>query len=142
MPTCSTPDCPRPYHANGFCQACYRRDRRANVPEVAERHRASLRRSYEKKIGRPVRVPLTPEERTANRRAAARRSAGMPDSDERREGPCEICGEHANPLCLDHDHATGEFRGWLCRLCNASLGGFKDSPALVRKALDYLTQNR
>lgn len=39
---------------------------------------------------------------------------------------------------LDHCHATGEVRGILCSLCNCALGGLRDSPALLRAAVDYL----
>jgi len=38
-------------------------------------------------------------------------------------GYCHVCGlsesEHNGKLHMDHDHETGEFRGWLCRSCNA-----------------------
>lgn len=37
---------------------------------------------------------------------------------------CRICGEPGTPVTLlaDHDHATGLFRGALCRRCNILLG--------------------
>lgn len=42
---------------------------------------------------------------------------------------------------IDHNHATGEFRGVLCRQCNRALGMFKDSPITLRHALEYLELN-
>ena len=42
---------------------------------------------------------------------------------------------------LDHDHLTGEFRGWLCNKCNSALGWFKDDPKIISKALDYLKEH-
>lgn len=42
------------------------------------------------------------------------------------DGQCAICGvdecDCAKRLALDHDHQTGEFRGWLCEKCNRRLG--------------------
>jgi hypothetical protein len=37
----------------------------------------------------------------------------------------------------DHDHATGQFRGWLCNRCNTRLGGL-DDPEWLERALNYL----
>ena len=61
---------------------------------------------------------------------------------------CAICGIHAdgiphknfkhNPLVIDHCHETDEFRGLLCPTCNIGLGQFKDNPALLRMAAEYL----
>lgn len=58
-------------------------------------------------------------------------------------GLCEICGKeepkrNTNKLCLDHDHITGEFRGFLCSECNSGLGKFKDSVENLEKAIQYL----
>jgi hypothetical protein len=56
-------------------------------------------------------------------------------------GLCAICGEECatnRRLAVDHDHATGKIRGLLCQACNTSLGKFKDSPALLRRAANYL----
>jgi hypothetical protein len=54
---------------------------------------------------------------------------------------CELCGR-VESLCLDHDHATQEFRGWLCRSCNTSLGGLGDSVDGLRRAIAYLERPR
>ncbi len=54
----------------------------------------------------------------------------------------EVC---QNPYCnfsghlyIDHDHATGEVRGMLCRRCNFGLGWFDDDPNKVLGAMEYL----
>lgn len=53
---------------------------------------------------------------------------------------CEICGVGLTMRTkhIDHCHATGAFRGVLCRDCNPALGMFKDRPDLLRKAAEYL----
>lgn len=54
---------------------------------------------------------------------------------------CEICGAkgtRAKSLCIDHDHTTGEFRGWLCSKCNSGLGMLGDSEKSLRAAVRYL----
>lgn len=55
-------------------------------------------------------------------------------------GPaCEICGlPFESTPNFDHNHSTGDFRGWLCASCNHGLGKFKDSPDVLRAALRYL----
>jgi hypothetical protein len=51
---------------------------------------------------------------------------------------CELCGCEHKKIVLDHCHATGAFRGWICDPCNIALGNVKDSPELLRKMADYL----
>ena len=73
---------------------------------------------------------------------AARRHDGCIDATgERKVGPCEICGSHANPLHWDHDHNTGLFRGWLCGPCNRALGMMRDDPLRLELAAAYLRKN-
>lgn len=50
---------------------------------------------------------------------------------------CQICGKKKR-LCLDHDHNTGAFRGWLCHNCNLVLGNAYDDPTTLQKAIGYL----
>jgi Recombination endonuclease VII len=58
---------------------------------------------------------------------------------------CECCGNPptltewgSSPLCFDHDHVTGTFRGWLCRACNAAIGALGDDLPGVQRAVRYL----
>ncbi len=41
---------------------------------------------------------------------------------------------------LDHDHASGQIRGFLCIDCNHGLGKLRDSADLLLRALVYLRQ--
>lgn len=38
------------------------------------------------------------------------------------DGRCAVCGETGRRLVIDHDHATGLVRGWLCFSCNTREG--------------------
>lgn len=59
---------------------------------------------------------------------------------EKQKGLCLICCESVQlkDSAIDHNHNTGEFRGILCKTCNRALGLFRDSPAILRRATDYL----
>lgn len=55
------------------------------------------------------------------------------------EGLCAICrGKRTYRLCVDHDHATGEVRGLLCRRCNKLLRDVRDSVNVLHAATAYL----
>jgi hypothetical protein len=56
-------------------------------------------------------------------------------------GWCAICGT-ASAARVDHDHATGAVRELLCFNCNGGLGQFKDDPAVLRAAADYVERHR
>jgi len=64
---------------------------------------------------------------------------------------CEICNrskddfDHRykkNPFCLDHDHATNEFRGFICMDCNTGLARFNENPETMLRAIKYLNNKR
>lgn len=56
-------------------------------------------------------------------------------------GACEVCGVILKQRFWDHDHATGDFRGWLCNGCNAALGFARDNPATLRALATYLERH-
>lgn len=74
----------------------------------------------------------------ARRKVRLEKAAGRPAPN-----ACEICGEASSiMLAFDHDHATGEFRGWLCSRCNTILGQVNDDPELLDKMIVYLSRAR
>ena len=58
-------------------------------------------------------------------------------------GACAICrasepGTSHGFWHVDHCHNEGHVRGLLCSTCNTGLGSFRDQPAVLRRAADYL----
>lgn len=61
-------------------------------------------------------------------------------------GACAICEcpesdmqyGRLRPLCIDHDHATGEIRGLLCNDCNRGIGFLGDDMSRLERAIHYL----
>lgn len=51
---------------------------------------------------------------------------------------CECCGKIPRKWCLDHDHKTDKFRGWLCDKCNTGIGKLGDNLEGVMKAVKFL----
>ena len=55
---------------------------------------------------------------------------------------CPICGKRTivGLTCnvdLDHNHRTGQIRGWICDSCNTGIGRFKDDIELMERAKKY-----
>jgi hypothetical protein len=59
-----------------------------------------------------------------------------------RGNKCDICEVAVKTLHVDHDHATGKVRGYLCGSCNRALGLFKDSHTVISKASKYLKEKQ
>lgn len=55
----------------------------------------------------------------------------------RQNNRCAICFKE-DELVVDHNHATKQVRGLLCRTCNQGLGLFKENTAALRNAATYL----
>jgi hypothetical protein len=68
------------------------------------------------------------------------RSQGLPDA-AARVGPCDACGIVV-PRVWDHNHATGQHRGWLCQRCNRVLGFIQDDPGVLEALSRYLASDR
>ena len=60
---------------------------------------------------------------------------------ESQNGLCAICQKTLKQPSVDHDHKTGMVRGILCRICNAALGQFQESPQILRNAIKYLNNS-
>jgi Recombination endonuclease VII len=60
---------------------------------------------------------------------------------ERQSGLCAIC-RTAPATQVDHDHETSAVRALLCFNCNGGLGQFRDDPAVLRAAADYVEEHR
>ena len=70
----------------------------------------------------------------------SRKIRGLPKPAYPETTVCECCFKPFNKLgpCLDHDHYTGKFRGWLCSTCNIGIGALGDTLKSVQQAIDYL----
>lgn len=77
----------------------------------------------------------------ANQRAYRTRKLASMGVNRPRPELCDCCNKVTDRLVLDHDHATGKFRGWLCHTCNTGLGKLGDTVEGLERALDYLRAN-
>ena len=116
-----------------YCRPCRNRTARDMLtPEQKARKKANSKRFalvQDRKIKRRgYRYNLSPEE--------------FNELLQEQQGLCAIClksetYEHRT-LCVDHEHQSGIVRGLLCSRCNKALGGFFDSPELLRAAIKYV----
>lgn len=55
---------------------------------------------------------------------------------------CPICNKSSiagiSKIVLDHNHQSGEVRGYLCESCNTGIGRFDDDPTIVIRAKEWL----
>lgn len=64
-------------------------------------------------------------------------SCGATEEEARLAG---VLSDDKRVWCLDHDHETGEMRGWICQTCNKGLGLFKDNPHHMLRTIKYITE--
>jgi crotonobetainyl-CoA:carnitine CoA-transferase CaiB-like acyl-CoA transferase len=113
------------------CKDCRRATERqrywSNRDEILAKQKASVRkRARQRWYERMARYVITEEQYRAL----------LEMQDER----CAVCHQSVQPLCVDHDHTTGEVRGLLCAPCNFGLGHLQDDIDRLRAAIDYLTE--
>jgi len=97
-------------------------------------------------INRPVRRPSCQEcRRTLEGKGPSpkERQRWLPTKPYREPFECPICGKRTiagvtSQLDLDHNHRTGQIRGWICDSCNTGIGRFKDNIKLMERAIKYV----
>lgn len=125
------------------CKLCHKADVRADFEKDPEKYRNRVR---EYALREPEKVA-----RNSFRQQA--RLLGLDQDDmeakfKAHNGLCDICQKPHHEtlkryrrLTIDHDHVTGEFRGFLCHRCNNGLGCFGDDPAELESAIRYLADH-
>lgn len=62
---------------------------------------------------------------------------------ERQGKACAIClRTEFTRLDVDHDHASGKFRGLLCINCNLGIGLLREDTDIIQRAVKYLWEHR
>lgn len=113
------------YYAKGCCNSCYTKERLARLPESKVRYERQRKDKFLRDL---YGITIEDYERMFTEQA----------------GRCAICGthdfgaKHAKHFPVDHCHTTGRVRGLLCHSCNLGLGQFKDDPARLVSAIEYL----
>lgn len=77
-------------------------------------------------------------------RISRRKSRGQIDEPNRpKPDRCEMqgCDPGERGLVEDHDHDTGEFRGWICHNCNSGLGMLGDRKENILASVAYLNRS-
>lgn len=143
--TCTAPECSNKYYGRGYCRDHYPLSLTPKTPEgssssggdectvpgCAERVKYALLCEGHYRQSRKYRIPRE------------RLIALVADR------TCMSCGEEVDRMVIDHDHSCcpgdtscGDcVRGALCTGCNVGLGYFRESPAKLRGAIEYLRKN-
>lgn len=141
--------------ASGYCRVCtvarhhaWRADRRARdtipIPESKPCPKCRVTKSAsEFALDRSKTDGLATHCRSCRSAASRARKYGMSEAQYRelmikQSNSCGIC-QKTGPLCVDHDHETGEVRGLLCTPCNVAVGILGDSVDSLQRALNYLS---
>jgi hypothetical protein len=135
----------RNYEKNSEALRQYQRDYRA---ALTQEEKSAI--CEKKKLARHKRVAANPVANSDRQRVnRLRQKYQMTEAEwwelfDRQGCACAICKEPepgGKGWHVDHCHDTGAVRGILCMRCNTGIGMLRDSPAIVRRAVDYLEQS-
>lgn len=110
---------------------------RLKKQEYGRKYRDSIRERRAKWLAKPG----IKERLSAYRMRKSRAARGCPEPLRPAPAVCECCGhppKDGKSLCIDHCHASGVFRGWLCNACNLAIGLLRDDPVNLQRAIAYL----
>lgn len=137
---CAADGCERPARSGGWCDPHYKRVWRHGDAEAGRPIRGTLSHCMIDGCSRSInsRGLCSAHYRKVNLYSITldqmvRLEAG--------EYPCEICGVET-ATDVDHCHASGATRGFLCNPCNRALAAARDSASVLRSAADYLDQSK
>ncbi len=124
---------------HSWCKVCLAeyssRYRKVNPKKVKESRRLN-------RVNNPEKTCLSQSRASAKKLGYAPCTASVEELKAALTGRCHICGvpeiECARKLHLDHDHISGNFRGWLCKKCNTAIGMLGDSKEILAVAINYL----
>lgn len=119
-----------PRYKNGLCILCG--NEYSKQWYIKNKDKFNTRRKKEYKDGKSTKIK-------AKVREAWRIKKGISEPTRPTPEVCECCGKpDTKALALDHNHATGKFRGWLCSLCNTGIGALGDDIKGLQQAVRYL----
>ncbi len=126
-------------------RVCSRCDVRKDVAEFNRRSAVKSGLSaYCRECAQKTALEFYASTRERQRELRARRKYKLTDEQIQRwktQRACDICGEaSATHLCIDHDHASGKFRGLLCFVCNT--GRRPDDIDFLKARIAYLEKHR
>jgi transposase len=89
-----------------------------------------------RKSGKPkFKRALEKSRETAIKRGYMPCTASIEELEAAWDGKCYLCGDSNRKLGLEHNHQTGEFRGWACNRCNVKLAQLGDDVEALRAYL-------
>ena len=119
-----------------YCKSC-----KENKPaeEFSKRHRGS-------KVGyRPLNQCKQCRSKPYTQLSSLKKVHKKPDE----QYKCPLCKRkkedvgYNGAFVLDHNHKTGQARGWICHDCNNALARIRENPIILKEMIEYLeTKNR
>jgi len=123
-----------------ICSRCGKRKHETEFAKNQYRKGSIIvRRAYCKECGNKIK-PISSKDKVAYEQKYLRPKIGTIFQ-------CPICGRkreiwHKNQICLDHNHETGEIRGYICGDCNASIGRIGENIETLERAILWLKKDR
>ncbi len=118
-----------------ICNICHKL---LSTTEFAKNQNAKNNRSVRRPSCKKCRKQL--EGKNATPKAKLEWSKNKPQNE---PFECPICGKRTiagitSKVVLEHNHRTGEVRGWVCDSCNTGIGRFKDDVELLKRAIKFI----